>query len=350
MPVLPRRPGDPVRFSFPLDAGPIKATSGGWARDVTTRALPIATGIAGAHLFMNPGGAREMHWHASAEWAFVLAGDCQVTVLDPAGDVEVANYAAGDLWYFPKGHAHSIQTLGEQPCHAILAFDDGLYSEHGTFGISDWLSRLDPALLARNLGVPADTLVGLPRGETYIMQGPVIPLGSAQARQANPFAPDRTHRYPLMTQPPLHDLPGGTIHVASAAEFPRSTTMTAVITRLQPGALHELHWHPNASEWHYVSRGRTRITLFGADKHLAVADLQPGDCAYIPQCCGHSVQNIGTEACEIVGVLNDGLYQESSLSEWMAGAPRHVLANNLTLADGVLAALPKRKVEIVAAG
>src|SRR5277367_6957704 len=107
-----RKSGDPVGFTASLDKGPIKATSGGWAREITARGLPIATDIAGAHLFMNAGGAREMHWHNSAEWAYVVDGHCQVTVVDPDGEPEVANLGPGDLWYFPKGHGHSIQTLG----------------------------------------------------------------------------------------------------------------------------------------------------------------------------------------------------------------------------------------------
>ena len=83
--------------------GPIKATSGGWARDVTTKSLPIATDIAGAHLYLNAGGVREMHWHTSAEWAYILSGHCQVTVVDPEGETEVANYGPGDLWFFVPG-------------------------------------------------------------------------------------------------------------------------------------------------------------------------------------------------------------------------------------------------------
>src|ERR1700754_3472669 len=81
---IPRKSGDPVVFTASLDSGPIKATSGGWARDVTTKGLPIATDIAGAHLYLNAGGVREMHWHNSAEWAYILSGHCQVTVVDPA--------------------------------------------------------------------------------------------------------------------------------------------------------------------------------------------------------------------------------------------------------------------------
>jgi oxalate decarboxylase len=78
---IPRKSGDPVVFTASLDKGPLKATSGGWAREITTRGLPIATDIAGAHLFLNAGGAREMHWHNSAEWAYLVEGHCQVTVV-----------------------------------------------------------------------------------------------------------------------------------------------------------------------------------------------------------------------------------------------------------------------------
>jgi hypothetical protein len=66
VPLIPRRSGDPVTFTASLDNRAIKATSRGWAREITTKTLPIATDIAGAHLFLNPGGVREMHWHNSA--------------------------------------------------------------------------------------------------------------------------------------------------------------------------------------------------------------------------------------------------------------------------------------------
>jgi oxalate decarboxylase len=165
VPLIPRRTGDPMKFTASLDKSAIKATSGGWARDITTKGLPIATDIAGAHLYLNAGGVREMHWHNSAEWAYILAGHCQVTVVDPEGETEVANYSAGDLWYFPKGHAHAIQALGSEPCHAILAFDDGLYGEHGTFGLSDWMSRLEPGLLSQALGLPNELASRIPTAE-----------------------------------------------------------------------------------------------------------------------------------------------------------------------------------------
>jgi oxalate decarboxylase len=349
MPLIPRKSGEPLKFTAALDKGPIKATSGGWARDTTMRQLPIATDIAGAHLFINPGGAREMHWHNSAEWGFVLGGHCQVTVVDPAGEVEVVNIAAGDLWYFPRGHGHAIQTLGDEPCHAVLAFDDGLYGEHGTFGISDWMSRFDTAELAQMFGVDEAWLANIPKGETYIMQGPVVPRDGAQARAARALDPARSHRYRLLAQRSRASSPGGSIYVATAREYPIATTLTTTLLRLKSGAMHQPHWHANASEWHYVVKGRTKITLFGIDKLMAVAELGPGESAYIPRGCGHSVKNVGDGECEVVGVLNASDYQESNLWDWISKAPRHLLANNFGMAEDRVARFAGQRPTIVAA-
>jgi oxalate decarboxylase len=349
MKTVPRKPGEAPAFTFALDRGPVKATTGGWARDVTARSLPLASQIAGAHLYMNAGGSREMHWHTSVEWAFILAGQCQVAVLDPDGELDVANYGPGDLWFFPKGHAHGIFTLGDQPCHAILAFDDGLYSEHGTFGMSDWLSRFDAATLAHSFNVSPASFANFPQGETYINQGEVIPLDSKAAHEVHALPPARSHRYRLMATKPWRSFPGGTLHLASAREFPVSANMTGLIIRLQSGALQEPHWHPNANEWFYVSKGRVRATLFTADKHMAVAELSAGDCGYFPLGWGHSLEAIGGDGCEIVAVLDSGHFQDISISEWIAKVPRHMLTNNLHTDEAVLARFPRQKV-VIAAG
>ncbi|WP_079214075.1 cupin domain-containing protein [Ventosimonas gracilis] len=338
---IPRKTGDPVVFTYALDKSPIKATTGGWARDVTVKELPIATGIAGAHLFINAGGAREMHWHDSVEWGYIAGGNCQVTVVDPHGETEVVNLNPGDLWHFPRGHAHSVQTLGEKPCHAILAFNDGLYSDHGTFGISDWMSRYEPAVLSKVLGVSQEIIAQQPLGETYIMQGPVLALDGPQARKARPLAPEKTHRYPLIASTPLVQNAGGELYLATRKEFPLAQEFSSLLLRLNAGAMQEPHWHPNANEWHYILKGKVRITLFSPDKRVAVADIGAGDIAYIPSNCGHSILNIGNETAEILGALDSGDYQISNLPDWLSNAPRHLVANNMGISELALPEFPK---------
>src|SRR5258705_4442812 len=106
--------------------------------------------------------------------AYVIDGRCQTVVLDPSGASEINNYGPGDLWFFPKGHGHAIQTIGDKPCHFVLSFDNGGFSEHSTFSITDWIDVTPRDMLALNLGVPKDAFDAFPKGETYIQAGPVL--------------------------------------------------------------------------------------------------------------------------------------------------------------------------------
>ena len=269
-----------------------------------------------------------MHWHNSDEWAYVLGGHAQITAQDPVGEIEVVNVSPGDLWYFPRGHAHAIHALGDIPLNAVLMFNDGLYAEHGTFGISDWMSRIDPALLMQALGLASDQMDRLPQGETYIMQGPVIPLDSLEARSERPWPAERSHRYALLGHEPVSVTPGGMMHRATQAQFP-ITAMAGLLMRLQPGAMQQIQWHPDANELHYVASGRVRMTMFAPDKRLSVAELGPGDCAYVPANCGHTLQNVGEAGSDIISVLDSPNYQEATLLDWLQKAPPHLLRNNL---------------------
>src|SRR3954464_2204540 len=170
-------------FKYSLDGNRPKITTGGWAKEATIHQFPISKGIAGVHMFLDPGASRELHWHAiAAEWAYVIEGRCQTVVLDPSGASEINNYVPGDLWYFPKGHGPSIQTIGDKPCHFILSFDNGAFSEHGTFSITDWINVTPKDMLALDFGVPGELFEAFPKGETYIQAGPVLPFRRPSTR------------------------------------------------------------------------------------------------------------------------------------------------------------------------
>jgi oxalate decarboxylase len=327
-------------FKYSLDGAKPKVTSGGWAKEATVEGFPISKGIAGVHMFLDPGASRELHWHAiAAEWAFVIEGQCQTMVIDPTGAKEVMNFGPGDIWYFPRGHGHSIQTIGDKPCHFILSFDNGAFSEHGTFSITDWISLTPADMLAENFGVPKEVFAAFPKGETYIMAGPVLP--AAQARETL-LPPTQSHKYSLMQQEPTHEFPGGSLRLATAKEFPISQGMSGGVMIIKPGAVRELHWHPNANEWHYYLRGEAQVALFGSGGRGKVANFKPGDVAYLPAGYGHAVRNVGTEDLEIVITFDSGQYQEISLTDWMAASPPHLLANNFGVPAETFQNFPKK--------
>ena len=314
-------------FHFSLDGNKPKITSGGWAKEATVHQFPISKGIAGVHMYLDPGASRELHWHAiAAEWAYVIAGQCQTVLLDPSGASEINNYKPGDLWYFPKGHGHSIQTIGDQPCHFILSFDNGAFSEHGTFSITDWIDVTPKDMLALDFGLPKDVFDAFPKGEAYIQAGPI--LAAADALDA-PWPKESTHKFRLLNDArAVRDFDGGTFRLASIDEFPASRTMSGGVMTIKPGAMRNLHWNPNANEWHYYLRGKGQVASFGSGGRSRVAEFKPGDVAYIPAGFGHAIKNIGDEDLEIVQTWDAGKFEEIDLNKWVKSSPKYLLSNN----------------------
>jgi oxalate decarboxylase len=328
-------------FRYPLGGIKAETFAGGTAKEANVTGFPVSDKLAGVYMTLEPGALRELHWHANAaEWAYVIEGRCRVTIIDPENQAEIADFGVGDVWYFPRGHGHSIQGLGPGTCTFILVFDNGYFSEFGTFSITDWLGHTPAETLAKNFDLPASTFANFPKKEVYIAQGPVPPPLSAEPAPGSLNAPPLTHRYQLLAQAPgLYA--GGTMRIVSEREFPISTTMTGALLTIKPGGLRELHWHPNAAEWQYYLEGKARMTVFGSHGRARTDDFIAGDVGYVPQGYGHYIENTGREDVEIVIVFNNATYESISITAWMAGNPGLLLATNFGAPESVFAKFPK---------
>ena len=125
-----------------------------------------------------------------------------------------------------------------------------------------------------------------------------------------------------------------------------STTMTGVVLDLEPGALRELHWHPNADEWQYVINGDLSVTMFGSHSRFRTELLHAGDAGYIPQGYGHSIENVGSKPGRILIGFNTGVYESIDLSAWIAGNPVDVLATNFNKPESLIRTFPRKDVFI----
>jgi oxalate decarboxylase len=330
-------------FRFQLGAVAPKSWDGGWAKEATVAEFPVSEKLAGVLMSLAPGGLRELHWHANAaEWAYMIKGQCRVTTIDPNGHSEIVDFGPGDVWYFPRGHGHSIQSIGREDCLFVLVFDNGYFSEFGTFSISDWIGHTPPEVLAKEFGVPAQTFANFPKSEVYISKGPVPPPLPADPAPGALNDGALTHRYRLLAQRPV-TYPGGTNRLVSQREFPISVTMTGALMRIKPGSLREMHWHPNADEWQYYISGRARLGVFGSHGRVRTEDMNAGDVGYVPQGYGHYIENAGTEDLELLIVLNNGEYESISLSGWVAANPHLLLSTNFKVPESTFASFPTRE-------
>jgi oxalate decarboxylase len=333
-------------FKFELEKSEGRVIGHSYGKEATVKQLPISKGIAGVSMKLEPGAMRELHWHATAaEWAFVIEGRVRTTVIDPQGNAETDDFGPGTVWYFPRGHGHMLECLGDKPTHFILIFDNGFFSEFGTFSISDWIGHTPKALLAKNFGLPESAFDGFPREEVYFARGSVPPPEQSVPLQGRKLPP-QTHKFELLEQAPHALYKGGREWRVDSSRFPIAKTITGVVLDLDPGALRELHWHPNADEWQYVIEGDVSVTMFGSHGRHRIETLAKGDVAYIPQGYGHSIENVGSKPSRVLIGFNSGLYETIDLSQWIAGNPTDVLATNFGKPASLFQKFPHKDVFI----
>ena len=338
----------PFKYSFDLAHKEID--SGGWTRQVTVRDLPISKTMAGVEMRLIAGGVRELHWHVSAEWAYMIYGNARITAIDPDGNSFVNDVAAGDLWLFPGGNPHSIQGLGPDGCKFLLVFNQGDFDEFATFLLSDWFRHTPKEVLAKNFGTSEATFAALPKEKLYIFQSQ-LPRGlqeeQDQAAEGTGKIEEKFVFRPSQHAPKVQHA-GGEVHIVDRKNFP-VTDIAAAIVRLKPGGLRELHWHPLSDEWQYYVSGKGRMTVFDSGGKARTMDFTTGDVGYIEVSKPHYIENTGDEDLLFLEVFPVSTYQDVSATEWLAHTPTRLVDEHLHVGEEFLKGLPKKEVVVVPA-
>jgi oxalate decarboxylase len=334
-----------LRWSF-TDSH-IKMREGGWSRQTTIREIPSSTDLALVNMRLKAGGVRELHWHKPAEWAFMLKGRARITAIDEQGRTFQDDVGEGDLWNFPSGIPHSIQGLEGDGCEFLLVFDDGNFSEDSTFSVTDWLAHTPREVLAKNFGVPEAAFAGIPEKELFIFQS-TIPGPLAADKVAGAGALPSPFSYRLLAQEPIRTT-GGTVRISESTNFPVATTISAAFVEVEPGAMREMHWHPNANEAQYYISGQARMTVFAADSTAGTFDYQPGDVGFVPRNMGHYIENTGTTKLQFLELWRTDKFADVSLRQWLAFTPYDLVHANVKIDKSVLAKIPTHKTPIVPA-
>ncbi|KIW33143.1 uncharacterized protein PV07_00014 [Cladophialophora immunda] len=312
----------------------IRIEEGGWTRQTTIRELGSSKEIAGVNMRLDYGVIRELHWHKEAEWAYVLEGSVRVTALDTEGGNFIDDLQKGDLWYFPSGHPHSLQGLSPNGTEFLIVFDDGNFNEESTFLLTDWLAHTPKSVLGENFRLSPEVFKTIPKSDKYIFQGSLPgsideekPHGTHVKKSKYQF----THK--MLDQEPLNTT-GGLVRITDSTNFPISKTIAAAHLDIAPGAMREMHWHPNADEWSYFIKGRARVTIFGAEGNARTFDYMAGDVGVVPRNMGHFIENLSEdEPVEVLEIFRAEKFQDFSLFQWLGETPKKMVADHIFAED-----------------
>ncbi|KAF8337804.1 RmlC-like cupin domain-containing protein [Amanita rubescens] len=303
------------KWSFSLSSN--RLANGGWARQQNVASMPIATQMAGVNMRLIPGSIRELHWHNTGEWAYVLKGSVQVSAVDPKGRNYVATVNQGDLWYFPAGIPHSLQATNADPSGSefLLIFDSGDFSEDSTFLLTDWLAHVPAEVIAKNFGTDIQTWANIPANELYI-----FPANLPEPDSAAPQSPQGTVENPFsfpLSQVKPTQLAGGTVKVVDSTTFKASVTVAAAEVTIQPGGMRQ---------------GQGRMTIFASQSAAKTFDYQ----------VGHYVENTGNTTLVYLEI-----FKSENIRQWLALTPPEVVKAHLGIPDATVALLSKTKQTVV---
>ncbi|KAG1876862.1 putative oxalate decarboxylase/oxidase [Suillus tomentosus] len=339
--------GSLPNFKWPFSLSHNRLQTGGWARQQNINDMSIATDLAGVNMRLEVGAIREMHWHNDGEWAYIISGDLRISTVTPDGQVYVGDVSQGDIWYFPAGYPHSIQAKNTTAGGAefLLVFDSGSFSEDSTFLLTDWLAHVPKEVIAKNFQVNISAFDHIPASELYIFPSTPPPLNI----ESDMVIPNDT---PMpftfaMSQVNATQAPGGSYKVVDTRTFPVSTTVCTAEVTVEVGGMRELHWHPTEPEWTFFVSGQARMTVYASSAQANTMDFQAGDIAYIPPSYGHYVENTGNSTLVFLEIFRSGLFQDISLTQWLALTPPELVKAHLGLDDATIASFSRVKQEVV---
>jgi oxalate decarboxylase len=339
----------PIWYSFNLVHKRVQ--QGGWTHEVNQRVLPTSRDLAGVNMRLTAGSFRELHWHTADEWAIMLYGNARVTVMNPDGTMFIDDVGKGDLWLFPAGFPHSIQGLGPDGCEFLLVFDEGNFSEDGTFLLSEFVAHTPRNVLMKNFGLGKDAIAKLPKQELYIFPA-ALPLSLAQDKAAvggRRVESPIPYTFKMSAMTPTRKTPGGEVRIVDSRNFPVSRNVASALVTLKPGALRELHWHPNASEWQFWIAGKGRMTVVMNEGRARTMDFNANDVGLVPRVAGHYIENTGDTDATFLEMFKADQFIDISLNNWLRRVPPEAVSAHLNLDQELIAKIPAEK-ELVIPG
>ena len=142
-------------------------TRGGTVRIVDSTNFHAAKTIASALVEIEPGGLRELHWHANGdEWQYYISGQGRMTVFASAGNAATFDYQAGDVGYIPRAMPHYIENTGTTTLRFLELFRSDHFED---MSLKNWLALTPHELVRAHLKIDESVLANIPAHKSPVL-------------------------------------------------------------------------------------------------------------------------------------------------------------------------------------
>ncbi|CZS96042.1 related to oxalate decarboxylase [Rhynchosporium agropyri] len=269
----------------------------GYARQQNSQQLPAATDFAGVDMRLAPHAYRELHWHTANEWSLIMKGSVRLSAVNEKGETFTDDVGAGD------------------------------------------------EVLSKNFEAPISAFDNIPQNELYIFDGTPAPQNISLQNQTGPagiLPYDESYTYHWSQQEP-YVVPGGSVKIIDTTTFPIAKNFASALVTTNLYRKGNLMLNETGDEWNFFLQGSARITVYLAPDSSNTFDFTAGDVGYIPASNSHYIENTGTEDVIFLELLNQPVFSDISVAQWLALTPKQVVKDHLHLPDSVLDNLPKQK-------
>lgn len=155
------------------------------------------------------------------------------------------------------------------------------------------------------------TLSGLARSSAAQQVTPTPGPETAVPPALPPFV------YRLEQSAPLN-YAGGTLRTATVENIPGLKDMAIFSEVVNPGAVRELHWHPNAHELSYILSGEGTIGVMPPEGKLLAFPISTGSVSFAPAGYPHYIVNTGPEPLRLVLAFS---HENPQRLDWSVALP-----------------------------
>jgi len=135
---------------------------------------------------------------------------------------------------------------------------------------------------------------------------------------------------------------GGTIQTATIKNIESLVGLSIAILVVNPGAVREIHWHPNAGELNYCLDGTGTIGVLSSTGESATFALAPGTIAFMPIGDAHYIRNSGADPLKLLIGFSHEHVSNQTFSETLPWVPADLLNQTLGVPAGTFPLIAPR--------